>query len=176
MNLLIFLAFLVGVLTKVVDNTIDEGWNVSNKLVILFGFLYGFFAAYVIRVIPTVTSLAVAVMVSLLVTKKIDHPGHGIGIGSFIFFSFVFGFPPMNLNLFFIFTVAALLDEILSNKADKKKKKNMLYKFFEMRLVLEIVTFTVSAFTGIWELWVCIFLYDIGAGYIPLYRVFWKSR
>ncbi len=169
----LFCAFATGFLTKLVDLE-EHGIKLRSKAFYVSALLYGFLIAYAGLLKPQIGSLIFAVILSLVVTKKIDSRAHMLGGGSFLFFTILLGIPEINLVYMFIFFIAATIDEIVNTRIYDagKIKNNFLSRFVEARPILEITALVVSFFTGVWVFWYGIFFYDLG--YILTNKSFMK--
>lgn len=174
MNYTILLMLFVGVLTRAVDNYHDRKWRMPKLLVLALAVAYGLTIAFVAGEVPATMPLFLAVILGLIITGKIDYYGHFAGTAAFFAASYFFGFSSVNLMLFLIFLLTGILDEKISDYSGKRRTK-LIYRILEHRPFLEIIALSASAYTGIWEIWISLFLYDIGAGYIPVYKLLDKK-
>jgi len=166
MLVLTTLAFLTGILNRIADMVADDGLNLNKYLACGIGILYGFLIAHVITAYPVLAELGMAVMLSVIMAGKIDHPVHQLGIASLLFLLLVNGIAPINLVLLVIFIFGAALDEAGNCLADKKKVSGILGAFFRYRLTMEVITFAISFFTGSWIIFIAMVSYDAGFTYI----------
>jgi hypothetical protein len=168
----ILLLFAAGFLVKLSDMFSDGKAgkkNLTHYASHVSGILYGIISGYVIVTYPVLAPLGVAVMLSVLFTKKIDHPVHFLGIGSsVIVFSFL-GLPKVELIPLVFFLCGGAADEIGNGLADNKKIKGLAGRFFGWRLTLETFALVFSAVTGIWPVFFSILSFD--AGYILADRI-----
>jgi len=160
------IVFFAGVMNRITDMMADEGLKLNRYLGCVIGLLYGFLLAYVITHNPVLAELGIAVLLSLLITGKIDRPVHYLGITSMIFFIAIYGINPLNIFWLLIFVLGSVLDEAGNYLADQKKIKGAVRNFFHLRLTMEVITFAVSVFTGFWILFIAMVCYDTGFIYI----------
>ena len=160
---LIIIALCAGFLTKFVDLE-EHGLRMRKLVFYSAAFLYGFLIAYAVRLEPVVAPLAFGTIMGLVLTKKIDSKPHLVGVGSFVIFIAVLGFPGINLVFLTVLVTGSFLDEIVNSFVlDKGRAKNYyLKKFLETRPFLEITAFILAAATGLWPLWYTLLFYDIG--------------
>ena len=162
----IALVFIAGVLTRFADMIADDGLKLNRYLGYMVGAVYGFLIAYVITQYPLLAELGIAVILAVIFTMKIDHPVHGVGIASMIFFALIYGMGPVGPALLSVFLIGGALDEIGNHFSDKGKLKGIFGRFFKLRLTMEAVTFAVSAYTGNWIIFLAMVSYDIGFTYL----------
>ncbi len=155
------IAFLIGFFTKFTDLMVDDGLKIANHLELFTGFIYGALISIIIAIYPLLAPLAIAIVISLIFTRKIDHPAHYTGIGTMILFSSIFGISPVNITYLVIFLVAGSIDEIANDLADKGKIKGRLNTFFSFRLTLEVTTFLVSLITNVWIMFFGLLSFDV---------------
>jgi hypothetical protein len=150
--------------------------KINKILVIISAVIYGFLIALIVNEVPILISLVLAVLVGLIITGKIDYYGHLIGIITFFVTLYFFGFVPFELFdfiLLVLFLFVGILDELVSDIFEKKER--LIQKILSHRPLLELIAFLVSAYTGVWEIWLTLLLYDIGAGYVPVYKILHKK-
>lgn len=162
MHEVLLATFSIGVLTKFVDMVVDDGLNVQKPITYTASVAYGILIAYVVANYPLLAPLGLAVVVAVLLAKKIDSKPHIVGVVSMGLFLLLLGLPRIDLILFAIFVFAGGLDEVLSDMSDTGKIKGVLAKVFEKRIILEIVTFLVSFATGYWLIFLAMLSYDTG--------------
>jgi hypothetical protein len=165
------LVFITGILNRIADMTADDDLRMNRCLGYSIGILYGFLIAHVITQYTILAPLGIAIIISVLATGKIDHPVHYLGMASFVLFLLLLGIPSMDIFLFVIFILGAAADEIGNNMADRGKISGFAGLFFGWRLTMEVVTFLVSLFTGIWIFFMAMLSYDTGFAYIFPERV-----
>ena len=61
-----------------------------------------------------------------------------------------------------LFLLAAMIDEKGNDLADAKKIKGALASFLRYRLLLEVTVLAVTVYTGVWEMFFGVFLFDVG--------------
>jgi len=166
MIVILLAVFAAGVLTRIADTAADDGLNLNKYLGYAIGALYGFLIAYVITQYPVLAELAVAVLLSVIVTGKIDNPIHYMGIGAAIFFLALYGLAPLNLALLAVFIAGGIADEAGNYLSDKGRLGGIAGYFFRYRMAMEAVTFTLSACTGNWIFFLAMLSYDTGYTYI----------
>ena len=160
--------FSVGILAKLTDLIVDEGLDLK-RFGYFLGIVYGILIGYVLISNPILASLGLAITISVIVTRKIDHLQHALGIASMLVILGIFGMPSLDPILLVIFLIGGIVDEIMSDLADRNKLKGFLKTFFSYRLTLELLTFLVSLITGLWILFMGMILFD--AGYILTERI-----
>ena len=160
------IVFIIGALNRIADMIADDGLRLSRRVGYAMGTLYGFLIAYVITQFPVLAELGVAVLLSVLITGKIDHPAHYMGIASLLFFLAVFGISPLNMTLLIVFALGAALDEAGNHLADIGKLKGPLGKFFRFRFTMEALTLAVSIYTGNIIYFLAMVAYDAGFTYV----------
>lgn len=158
--------FIIGALNRIADMIADDGLLLGRFAGHAMGALYGFLIAYVITQFPVLAELGVAILLSLLVTGKIDHPAHKIGIASSLFFLAIIGFGPLDMALLLAFVLGAALDEAGNHMADAGKLRGPLGAFFRFRLAMEVMTLAVSAYTGNPIYFLAMVAYDAGFTYL----------
>ncbi len=176
MNYIILLSLFVGVFTRKVDDHYDKKRKMNKLLLIGLAVAYGAFIALIAEAVPSVVSLVLAVLVGLVASGKIDRYGHQIAVLSFVAVSLIFGFAALrgfNIAMFLVFLVAGVADEVASDRC--AKHKNLGCMILSYRPLLEITAFLVSLYTGMWEVWLTLLLYDIGTGYVPILSYPWKA-
>ncbi len=161
--------FSIGILTKFVDLVVDDGLHIPKSITYAAGIAYGVLIAYVLANYPLLAPLGFAIVIAVLLTRKIDRKPHIAGVVSMVLFIFLWGFPEIDLILFAVFLMAGGLDELLSDMSDKGRIKGILARVFEKRVILEVVTFLVSFATGYWIIFLGMFSYD--AGYFLIEKV-----
>jgi len=156
--------FIIGFLTKLADMAVDDGLNIPKHVSYVTGAVYGILIAYVITSYPILSPLGLAVVLAVLLMRKIDAAPHDIGIAMMLLTLALLGFPKTDSMLLLLFLVAGISDEVLSDFADKGKVKGLAGEILKKRIILEIVCLSFSALTGKWMVFLGIFFYD--AGYI----------
>lgn len=158
--LILIIVFFIGILTKITDLIVDHNFKLIKNIEYFFGFIYGILVAYIVTETNTlVASLWFGLVIGVIITKKIDHLAHIIGLVSFLFYLGLVGLPRLNIIYVFVFTFFTALDEILEEKIKHKEKIiNLLKKF----LGLEIVSLIVSFISGVWMVFLSILFFDIG--------------
>lgn len=155
-------SFITGFLTKFTDMITDDGLKTVKHLELLTGLSYGILIAWLTINFPVIAPLVFATVIATIFTKKVDSLSHYLGLGSMFFLLVLLGIPKVNSIYLIMFLIAAILDEVLSNFSDSKKFKKQLKKIFEIRPVLEIVTFVFSLLTNQWTIWLTILFFDMG--------------
>jgi hypothetical protein len=166
MWILLPLLFMTGVLTRIADMIADDGLKLNRYVSYATGIAYGFLIAYVIRTNPALAELGIAVILSVIITGKIDHPVHCLGVSSMLFFLAIYGINPLNPALLVIFILGAAADELGNNLADENRIRGGFGHFLRLKLTMEAVAFLASAFTGLWIIFLAILIYDAGYTYI----------
>jgi len=169
------LVFITGILNRIADMVADDGLKLSNNYSYPIGAVYGLLIAYTISIYPVLAPLAIAVLLSCVFTGKIDSEVHYLGIGTFLFFIYIFGLPPVQLLIFIGFLAAGILDETGNRFADEKRFRGALGWFFGLRLTMEVSAFLISLITGEWIFFLAIVFYDLGFTYIFAGRRFGRK-
>jgi hypothetical protein len=159
-------SFAAGFLTKVSDMAADDGLDLGRRLSYVTGLSYGFILAWIISGYPLIAPLALAVVLGVVFTGKIDHTVHYLGIGSMVLFLSIFGLQPVSIALLAVFLAAGAVDEIGNDLTDKGKLGRVTSTFFTYRLFLEITAFAVSVYTGSWIFFAAMFSADMGYTFI----------
>jgi len=162
---LFIIAFLVGVLTRYVDLIEDHKAKSFRYANIILGFVYGLFILFVVVNFKVVAPLVIGTIIGLFIANKIDRVGHLAGVSVFIillFFCSNFEIDSLFIYLVIIFAVVNFIEEKLNNMFDKIKTKKLFGKILNYRPLLEVATFIISAYTGLWILWFTLLSYDIG--------------
>ena len=166
MWLAIPIVFAAGVLNRIADMAADDGLELGRYPGYAVGALYGFLIAYAITQFPMLAELGIAVLISVLIAGKIDHPAHYVGIASVVFFTAIFGIGPLNPALLVIFVIGGALDEAGNHMADIRRIRGALGTFFRYRLAMEAFTLAISLLTGNHILFLAMVAYDAGFSYL----------
>jgi len=165
-------AFLVGLLTRIVDLKEDEGLRLSGSASIALGAAYGFLVGFVFNAWPQTAPL-LGVFIGLIIAKKIDAPGHWAslpGLAAAFLFIGVPSFRPLPVALFM---AACLADEAGDWLQEKRRMPKPLARLLYLRPFVEVSAFAYSWLTGAWELWATILTFDMA---FVLFHQVWKSR
>jgi len=169
---LFIIAFLVGVLTRYVDLIEDHKAKSFRYANIIFGCVYGLLIIFAVVNFTAIAPLVIGTIIGLFIANKIDRIGHVAGVSIFIilllFFYFNFEVDIIFVYLVIIFAVVNFIEEKLNNMFDKIKTKKLFGKILNYRPLLEVATFIISAYTGLWILWFTLFSYDIGYNLLGL--------
>ena len=166
MLLSISMVFAIGALNRIADMVADEGLRLNRYAGYAVGALYGFLISYVVCRFPVLVELGMAMMLSVIVTGKIDHPVHHIGVASFLLSIAILGLPSLNPALLVAFVIGGVIDEAGSDLSDKGRLKGIAGAFFRYRLTMEALTLAVSAYTGNAMYFVVMLAYDAGFTFI----------
>jgi hypothetical protein len=158
----LLIVFLIGILSKFADLVADEGLKVKKSLAYITGMVYGVLIAYVLVNYPLLAPLGLAIVLAVLLTKKIDRKPHNVGIASMFLFLGILGFPRVDVVLLAVFLIAGGLDEVGNDLADRGRIKGIAGRFFEFRMTLEITAFLVSLLTGNCIIFLGMLGYDLG--------------
>jgi len=164
--MLFFLVFAIGLLNKVADKVSDDGLVLKTYLRHSIGPVYGLLIALTIAVYPILAPLCMAVVISCIITGKIDSKVHLMGIGTFFFFLYILGVPRIDLPIFAAFFCAGIIDEVGDHYADKGRLKGMMRSFFNHRRTIDVMAIGVSIFTGDLTYIFAAIVYDFGYTYI----------
>jgi len=161
---LLVIAFFTGFLSKLTDLIEEHEMKLSLWVSGLSGIIYGFLIAFVISVSFELSALWIAVVASMIATKKIDSFGHYLGIASLVFSAFFLGIAEINYLFLGVFFVVSVGEELINNKiTDAGKIKNkLLNEFMKLRPLLEITALIVSFFSGLWLIWFGLLAFDLG--------------
>ena len=160
--LVIFYVFLIGVLTKFADLIADDGLEIMWVFSYATGIVYGILIAYIISTHPLLAPMAMAAVLAVLLTNKIDRRPHNIGIASMFLFLAVWGFPSIVIWMMAVFLVAGVIDEVGNDRADRGKFKGLTKKVFEHRLIFDLTALFVSYATGEWIIFFSSLGFEIG--------------
>ncbi|MBD3355493.1 hypothetical protein GF361_05970 [Candidatus Woesearchaeota archaeon] len=162
--ILILLAFTTGIIVKYTDDIEDLKKKKQRWLKICLGFLYGLLLFLVVYLYPFMAPLWVGTVIGMLVYGRIDALSHYAGIAVFLSLFLIFiGFQLNNLYLLGLFVLVNIGEEYINDMFDKGKIKNkILSKIVSVRPLLEITTFIIAAFTGIWMMWFGLLSFDLG--------------
>ncbi len=161
----LLIAFLTGVLVKIVDDIEDYGKDKYQYLGILLGMFYGFLIYYMFAVNTEVIPLWLGIVIGMLFAGKIDAFSHYFGFGTFITLILIFGIPAFSITLFLLFLVVAVLDELSHAYVTKHHRAMVgrpLARMVEIRPFVEIVALIVSLFTKNWYFFFAILAFDAG--------------
>lgn len=164
MILPILLAFVTGVLVKLVDLIEDDDLKAPMFTSNILGILYGVLIAGMIKFFPQIAPVWIAAVIGVVLAGTIDAPGHYFGVATTIFLLAILGLEKMSWILLLIFIIAGFIEEFVNTQLlDKNKIKNKILKnILEFRPILEITVFISSLITGIWIMWFALLLFDIG--------------
>jgi hypothetical protein len=161
--------FLIGVFSKLTDAIADDGFKLFKNIEYLFGLIYGLLIAYLIINFAVIRPLLFGTILAVILTKKIDHKAHYLGISIPVVSLFFIYLLKINYLLLVIFLFAALWDEILNDYFDKKKIKNKISKILKYRIILETTALIVSIILNQWVFFFAILSFDFG--YIMMDRL-----
>lgn len=154
--------FATGFLTKFVDAIVDDGLKVRKAFAYAAGIIYGVLIAYMITAYPLVAPLCIAIVLAVLITKKIDRRPHNIGIAVMFLSLALLGFPKVDPLLLAIFLISGALDEIGNDLPDKGRFKGTPRRILRFRIITEMAALLVSLVTGYWIIFLAILSFDIG--------------
>ncbi|PIU61170.1 hypothetical protein COZ55_00040 [archaeon CG_4_8_14_3_um_filter_38_5] len=158
----LILAFITGILTKLVDNAEDEGSKINETLKIIFAATYGIMIAYLITVIP-LPSFWFGIIIGLILSGKIDSQSHYIGISTLLATLALLGFPEMNASIVVIVALICHLEEWINTEiVDKNKVKGFLKKLLKIRPILEITAIILSVIYSNFTIFLLLFSFDLG--------------
>ena len=153
------LMFFSGIFCKITDEIIDRKLMLKNWMY-LFGALYGGLIFILIVKYPVLASLLLGTVIGTIITKKIDHKAHFLGVVIILISLFFIDLLRINYILLVVFSLASLLDEIVSEFY--RKNKNIVFKILEYKILLEIAALVVSIAVGEWVFFFGILSFDIG--------------
>ncbi len=164
MIFIFLIAFFTGFLSKLTDLIEEHKMNLPLIVSRISGIIYGILIAYVISVSSELSALWIAVVISTIITKKIDSLGHYLGILSMLISLIFFGITEINYYFLILFLAASIAEEIINNKiVDAGKIKNkLLNELMKLRPLLEITAFIVSFISGLWIIWFGLLSFDLG--------------
>ena len=164
------LMFLSGIFCKITDDIIDKKLRLKNW-VYLFGALYGGLIFVLLINYTILSSLLLGTVIGTVVSKKIDHKAHFFAIVIIFISLFFIDLLKINYVLLVVFSLASLLDEVVSRFY--RKKKNIIFKILEYRILLEIIALVVSISVNNYIFFFAILSFDVG--YLLIYKVI-KSK
>ncbi len=159
--------FICGFFTKLTDELVDEPFKVRfPKLQYATGIIYGLLAGYLVVNSPEFATLIIAISLGVLFAGKIDSKAHQFAIGGIFLFIAFAGIPQINFFLVVLFTALGFLDELLNDLIDRAKEKKvrvneLVAKFVNARLSLEIGTLAVGVITGNFVYFIALFVFDL---------------
>lgn len=159
---LIVVSFLIGFFSRSADMIADEIKKPRILAGPVIGAIYGSLLAFGISYFGDVSSMIIAVLVGVIITRKIDHRVHYVGMVVLIIMLSLFGIPEINLPILAVFLFAGIADEMGSDLSDEKKIKGKISKFFSARLTMDVTAFAISAFTGNWAFLAAMIAADLG--------------
>jgi len=167
------LSFIVGFLVRIVDLKEDNGLRLPRFSELVLGFAYGAILAFIFSAWPHTLALF-GVFLALIITRKIDAPGHFAGLAG-LAFALVWLGVPVDWPMFPIalFIVTGTLDETADWLQQKKKLRKPLSTAFYIRPFSEVVAFVYSCTTGLWEVWVALLSFDVA---FIVFDLIWKRR
>ena len=156
-------AFAVGLLVKFIDLE-EHGLKLSKVIFYSAAVAAGALTAVDIKLYPVLFNLAFGIVLGLIMTGKIDTKAHTMALFTFLAAVFVWAQPEISYLFLLVIVAASGADEVVNNRVlDKGRIRNgIARKFLEVRPVVEIAVFCISAFTGIWAMWLTIFSFDVG--------------
>ncbi len=160
--LLLILAFISGLLVKIVDNIEDEEQG-QNPIKWPLAILYGLTIGYLISQAPFAMIFLGAVLAQILM-RKVDTPSHKLGFLSILFSLLFFGAPTIILFPLAAFLISSSLDEM--DKIifwDKPKWVQDFRPFLELAAIPFF-------FLGQWEYLAGILFFDLGYLGITLFH------
>lgn len=156
------LSFILGLVVKTVDNSIEHGLKLKNYLKYLLSITYGALLAYLLSII-FLPEFFLGILLGVIIAKKIDSKEHFMAIISFIIFSLFFKTILTNWALVLIITFICFIEEwINDNLVDKKKIKGILLKFLSIRPLLEITAIILSIIYSNPSIFLLLLLFDLG--------------
>ena len=153
------LMFFSGLFCKLTDEIIDKKLKLK-KLVYLFGALYGGLIFVLLINYPVLSSLLLGTVIGAIITKKIDHKAHFLGVVIIFISLFFIDILKINYILLIVFSLASSLDEVLSEFY--RKNKNIIFKVLEYRILLEVAALIVSLVLNQWIFFFGILSFDMG--------------
>jgi hypothetical protein len=164
---LLVLVFAAGALTHIADMAADGKLKLRRCLGYAAGAAYGFLTSYIIVLYPLLAEIAFAVVLSVILTGKIDSKIHYFGIGAFIIVIIISGINLMGNSIMLLaFLVAGFIDEIGNDYIDRTGRKGVLGIFFQRRMTMEALALAVTLVTGNWLFFVSVIGYEIGYSYV----------
>ena len=156
------ITFITGIFVKVVDIIEDKKIKALKGLSYLFGVIYGSLIGFVIANFENIAPLWIGAIIGIALAKKIDAVPHILGIISALITILIFGIGNINYFLLLIFALASFTDEKVDLSLKKLKKKNIIVKILDLRLILEITAFIISLITNLWGIFFAMLAFDVG--------------
>ncbi len=167
MILTLLFVFLAGMSTRLSDMVADGELRARKFYGYALGISYGTLTALVVALNPILGDVAIAVILSVLLTGKIDNRIHYLGIGAFAAFIALSGINPIgNVPILLAFIAAGVIDEIGNDYSDRRKKNDVIGIFFQKRMVMELTSFLVTLVTGEIVFFISLIIFEIGYSYI----------
>ncbi|MBU2101089.1 hypothetical protein KKG83_07680 [Candidatus Micrarchaeota archaeon] len=164
MILILGIAFITGILTKLTDLIEEHGVKLPKYVVWVSGAGYGILIALIIAFSPELSTLWLATVAGVLIAGKIDSTGHYLGLGVTILFVLFLGIASVNYYFLALFIVVAVSEELINTQiVDKGKiKHKFLSDVMGLRPILELTAFLIALYSGIWLVWFGLLSYDLG--------------
>ncbi|MDO5851506.1 MAG: hypothetical protein Q4Q23_03375 [Methanobacteriaceae archaeon] len=129
----------------------DDGLDEQNQLLysILMGILCAIFTGLAVYLSSDATCVFISILVGNFLALKIDSINHIITALVFLVILLIIGVHNYSILLLIICIIAAFIDEIGNDKADKNELNNdgnlsLIDKFFKYRFTLKVVIFILS--------------------------------
>ena len=163
------LSFLVAFFTKITDDLIDTKHSFKQSSKYLTAMVYGLAGGYLISLNWMTAALGLAIVFGVLLFEKIDQ-AHQLALGFIVLSVAFFGMPQLNLPLFVILVVFALLDEWVDEWAEKKKGLGKLHRRVLMeRPLLPIACLGLGFLWQDFNLFYLILAFNLGYGVAGYY-------
>ncbi len=171
----IILAFITGLVVKLTDVMVDDKKKILfNGFENVLGIFYGILIGAMVSRFSIVAPLWIGVIIGLVVMGKFDSMAHLIAFPFIALTIYLLGTVEIDIVLIFLFAVACVVDEIMSDYADKAKKKKKIHKFLQLRPFVEIAALIVSIIMMRFEFIVAIFSFDVG--YVLVTKMYKKKK
>ncbi len=147
----LILAFIAGVLVKIVD-WLDDEKKSKHWIKYVIAILYGLFIGYIIGA-TSFSVIFIAAILAQVFARKVDTPAHEVGFVTSVIAALFFNVPVIDPLVLIYFMVFAILDEF--QFVGKWRKIN------EYRPFLKIAAFAMLL-TGRFDYFLGIIAFDIG--------------
>lgn len=173
MIIIIFLSFIVGVLTKLVDLAEEHGLKMNKDLKLILSSVYGLLLGYLISIIP-LPGFWMGILIGLLLSGKIDAESHYTGFAFILISLTLFGFPPINPVIVIISSLLCSLEEWINDElVDKKRVKGWFNKVLKYRPLLELTSAILAIIYS--NILIFLILFSFDTGYVFINK-FMKDR
>ncbi len=168
--MIIILAFITGVIVKVADYLEDTKKEKNKQNLIFIGIVYGLLIFLMAYYFPIIAPLWIGTVLGLILFGKIDKIAHRTATTLAILLTLIF-LPQAIGFLLIFFVIINIFEELVNDYFDKHKLKNTkIQSFVISRPLLEISALAISFIFWQWEIFISIFVFDIGYLLITKYE------